>query len=74
MTVTVSAKLVEYAGTKICRVGPIYAGGICGKRAEVTTVVTGSNEYRYESAPRCRVDAIELLGDPALYESIDYGA
>lgn len=64
MQITISTKLVEYAGTETCRVGQIYGGGRCGKRAEVITVIAGSNGYRYESRPRCLADAKELIREP----------
>jgi hypothetical protein len=68
MPVTVTAKFVPYEGSATCRIGPIYGGGKCGKRAEVVTVIEGSNGYRYESNPRCREDAIYLLGDVPLVD------
>ena len=60
---TVTASLAPYVGSEKCRVGSIYGGKKCLAPATVVTVVTGSNGYRYESAPRCLADAEYLLGD-----------
>jgi hypothetical protein len=64
--ITVVARFLPYEGTERCHVGSIYGGEQCGKRAEVVTVIEGSNGYRYESRPRCRADAEELLGEVPL--------
>jgi hypothetical protein len=57
----ITAKLVPYEGTERCKVGPIYGGRKCGKRAEIVTIYEASNGWRYEASPRCAEDAVELF-------------
>jgi len=66
MLPTVTARFVEYDGPAKCRVGSPYAGTKCGKPAEIVTIFEGSNGWSYEAAPRCREDAIYMLGEVPL--------
>ena len=63
MLVTVTARFAPYDGPEKCRVGSIYEGARCGKRAEVVTIYEGSNGWKYETAPRCLADAEALRWD-----------
>ena len=57
----VTAKIVPYEGPARCRVGSIYGGPMCGKKAEAVTVYEAPNGWRYESRPRCGADTVELF-------------
>jgi hypothetical protein len=59
--ITIVAKIVSYEGPDSCRVGPIYGGKRCGKKAEAVTIYEASNGWRYETEPRCAEDTVELL-------------
>jgi hypothetical protein len=65
MSVTVSARFVDYEGSERCRVSEPF-GPKCSKRAEVVTIFEGSNGWSYVANPRCRADAEYLLGDVPL--------
>jgi hypothetical protein len=56
-------RLVPYAGPARCKVGSIYGGRKCGKRAEIVTIYEASNGWRYDSNPRCAIDTVELMWD-----------
>jgi hypothetical protein len=60
---TIVAKIVPYAGSARCKVGSIYGGKKCGKKAEAVTIYEASNGWRYRTNPRCAADTVELFWD-----------